>query len=198
MSDRLLAALIRLESALVARDWPSVPGLQPGLTEAEVRERLSDHDFEPPDELITLFGWHDGYRQPPDQVPGFRGGHIGSLASVYSLDAAMKQYLFVMDSIDELDLDPEPRWFPVFSWLNGDIVLNCGIDAETRGPVALWWPGPEEGFDSAYRPRSLAEPVEWWAGWVETGQSYWGPSPSGSGTLTVLSTLTNDQLTSNQ
>jgi hypothetical protein len=198
MTDRLLTALERLESALTSHGWPSVRGLQPGLTETEVRERLIDHDFEPPEELITRFGWHDGYLQPLDQIPGWQGGWIGSLASAYSLEQATKQYLFVMDSIDELDVDPEPRWFPVFSWLNGDIVLNCGNHPETRGTVALFWPGPDEGFDSTYRPRSLAEPVEWWAGWVETGRSYCGPSPSGSGAPAVLSALTIDQLTPNQ
>ena len=147
MTERLRIALERLERALSARDWPSVRGLQPGLSEAEIRERLVDHDFDPPDELITRFEWHDGYRQPADQNPSFRGGVIGSLAQVYSLEAAMHEYLFVTDTIDELDLDPEPRWFPVFSWLNGDILLNCGSDPETRGTVALFWPGPDEGFD---------------------------------------------------
>jgi hypothetical protein len=47
-ADRLVTALARLERNLVDQGWPSVRGLQPGLSESDVRERLVDAGFEPP------------------------------------------------------------------------------------------------------------------------------------------------------
>jgi hypothetical protein len=107
----------------------------------------------------------------------------------------MRNYLWVLDWIEEFEDDPEPRWFPVFGFLNASVVINCGADPETRGTVALWW--PHGGFDEGrYRPRSLAEPVEWWAGWIETAASYWTINEAGE--PQVRSRLTRDQLTAEQ
>jgi hypothetical protein len=197
-ADRLVTALARLERNLVDQGWPSVRGLQPGLSESDVRERLVDAGFEPPDELIALFGWHDGYVQPDDRLPSSKGGWITPRLGVLSIERALHRYYGVWTALEEIfeEDEVEARWFPVFAGPIGTVVINCGEDA-ARGSVAVF--EPVEGLVGGYRPSSLAEPVEWWANWLESGDYYWGrninQTPVGMTRLTAEQ-LDADQLSS--
>jgi hypothetical protein len=178
-ADRLVTALARLERN-------------------DVRERLVDAGFEPPDELIALFGWHDGYVQPDDRLPSSKGGWITPRLGVLSIERALHRYYGVWTALEEIfeEDEVEARWFPVFAGPIGTVVINCGEDA-ARGSVAVF--EPVEGLVGGYRPSSLAEPVEWWANWLESGDYYWGrninQTPVGMTRLTAEQ-LDADQLSS--
>jgi hypothetical protein len=193
--EPLREALDRLERALVANDWPVVRGLQPGLSEADIRGQLADMGFDPPQDLITVFSWHDGYEEPDDQLPGWRGGWITPRLCVASLSQALHDYYLVWTSLEEIfeEDEAEVRWFPLFRGPIGTLVINCGDDA-ARGSVAVW--EPDEGLSEGYQPPSLAEPLEWWANWLEAGDYYWLPNFNGA--PAALSRLTAETLTPEQ
>lgn len=176
--EPLKNALDRLERALAANDWPVVRGLRPGLSEVDIRQRLADIGFDPPEDLIDAFTWHDGYDQPDDQLPGWQGGWITPRLCVASLSQSLSSYDLIWPDFEEQYDEPEGRWFPVFNGPIGTVVINCGDDPSTRGSVSVW--DPVDGLSEGYRPASLAEPADWWANWLETGDYYWLPDFNGA------------------
>jgi hypothetical protein len=193
MTGPLLDALERLERALDEQSCPVVKGLQPGLGEGVIRRWLREQDFAPPEDLLVLYGWHDGYLQPVDEPRWV--GMISPGMQQLSLNEALSSYPFVKETIDMFDSDPERRWFPVISDGGGGyVVINCGDDPATRGIVASF--DAELDFSFGYRPRTLAEPVEWWAGFLESGTYVYEVAPDG--TPTWDSRIRDDQLTPNQ
>jgi hypothetical protein len=115
-----------------------------------------------------------------------------------SIERALHRYYGVWTALEEIfeEDEVEARWFPVFAGPIGTVVINCGEDA-ARGSVAVF--EPVEGLVGGYRPSSLAEPVEWWANWLESGDYYWGrninQTPVGMTRLTAEQ-LDADQLSS--
>jgi hypothetical protein len=169
MTDRLKTALERLERALTAQGNHVVKGLIPGLGEAEIRARVAEFGFEPHEDLITWFSWHNGYQLPVgDPVPDGLPGRIGP--TLIPLDLELACVLFVENRDWDFELiapGEEPKWFPVVRYSHaGEIVMYCGGDTSHRGQVAYWEAGFPEGFN---RPSMLAEPVEWWIEYIETG-----------------------------
>ncbi len=137
----------------------------PGVDADELRGRLGAFGLEAPDDLITWFGWHNGYEAPPGQP--WRGALLGV---VFASFEAMSTYYTDMFLAHEVELLPagSARWFPVVAFGgNQHIVMDCGDDADTRGTVA----GLTESFfdPRAYRARTLAEPVEWWCEFIASG-----------------------------
>lgn len=55
-SGRLAAALVRLEEVATLAGCRIGEGLQPGLSEDEVRAKLEPYGIDPPDDLVTFFG----------------------------------------------------------------------------------------------------------------------------------------------
>jgi hypothetical protein len=74
-------------------------------------------------------------------------------------------------------------WFPAVKF--GDdrwIMIDC-TDRATRGTVAAFAQSDfPEGF---YRPATLAEPVEWWCEFYETGLVRYDPEEGFDSKLTV-------------
>jgi hypothetical protein len=185
--------LARLERSLIDQDWPTIRGLQPGLSESDVRAGLVDAGFDPPDELIALFGWHNGYVRPDDQSS--KGAYITPGVGVLSLAQAIDNYYGIWTALEEIfeEEQAEARWFPLLRGPLGDVVINCGDDV-ARGTVAVF--EPVEGLAEGYRPSSLAEPVEWWANWLESRDYYWERNSDG---IPVTRTkLTAEQLDADQ
>jgi len=193
VSQRLQEALERLERALVQVRCPVVEGLQPGLTEADIRGQLGAVDLDPPEDLITLFGWHNGYHQPSEQE--WWGGWIGPSLQTRSLAQALDDYPTVYASIAEFDED-DPRWLPVM-WCGDPIIMYCGDDSRRRGTITARM--YEYPLDESHKISSLAVPIEWWAGFLETGDYRFTPLSDGTGTWDSLVTadrMTADQLSS--
>jgi hypothetical protein len=59
----------------------------------------------------------------------------------------------------------DATWFPVLLG-HGFVLMYCGTDESARGQVVGYSP-PEDW--PTYRPASLAEPMERWAGYLEDG-----------------------------
>jgi hypothetical protein len=194
VSVELREALMRLESVVTALNLPVVRGLQPPLSEEEVREHLVGQDFDPPSDVITVFGWHDGYLQPSDESAW--GGWVAPGMQFLRLDQALEAYGPIKEQIEEFDEDPELRWFPVaVDGGGGSFVINCGDDPETRGTVALI--DSELDFGEAGRLPGLTLPVTWWADFLEDGTYSYDPDGA-EGRGTWDSTLTPDRMTPEQ
>ena len=164
MPNRLQTALDRLQAWLEAHDAPVVNGLQPGVSADEVRERLAEFGLEPPEELLTWFGWHSGYVPPPDATPAHQ--LITGSVTPISLDRACQWYVeFVRRSLEALWPEEGTSWFPVFFINQGTALIDCG--GTGTGTIACY---EESEFpDDLYRPATLAEPVEWWLQQFDSG-----------------------------
>jgi hypothetical protein len=194
MSDRLLAALGRLEAVLAAQRNPVLRGLAPGVPEAELRERLKEWDLDPPQDLITLFGWHNGYVQPPGEP---FAGRIGSGISLLSLEQASQWYrdrvrFDIEVLIENAGWSESADWFPVALIAGTFVLMDCRRDVDSRGSVASW--EFLEITESRYRPNTLAEPVEWWIDYFETGVWQWDPFQSDITDMRDPSTMPESRL----
>ena len=168
MSERLREALERLEEAIEALGYPLRDGLRPGLGEAEIRAQLAPLGIDPPADLITLFGWHNGYQTPVGQPSR---GLLGPNLRTISLDRACREYVDMKISFEEMVKAGSSiglSWFPVLDFTGWDsIIMNCEEGSPRRGAVTEWSPADDLPSDL---PNTLAEPVERWAGLIESGQ----------------------------
>jgi cell wall assembly regulator SMI1 len=164
--QRLRDALRRADDVLARAGAPVVRGLQPGLGADEVRDQMASLGLTAPDDLLVWFGWHNGYRAPPGEVPDRNMFYLALPMSLVELVSRYSENYFEAQ-IEELG-EPNMRWFPVVgidsTWSH--IVMDCGHDPTTAGQVA--------GFNAHsafawYVARTLAEPVEWWLEFVDTG-----------------------------
>lgn len=171
MSERLRTALDRLAAALTTTGYPLIEGLRPGLSEAEVRARLAEIGVDPPSDIITLFGWHDGYESPPDSE---WHGRICAAYTLLTLDEACQLHV---ENQEPLELaaaytGEATEWFTVFATDAGFLVINYGDDPETRGRVAMSDSGDIEPAPDR-RPASLADTIELWTSYFGSGQWRW-------------------------
>lgn len=171
-SERLLNALDALVAAATAQGSRIAEGLQPGLSEADLRERLAPFVLDPPNELITLFGWHDGSR--PDDLDSW----FGPVHSFLALDKAIEDYEFIQEP-DMIEVwvrvgDIEhTEWFPLIDFDGAWVLMDCHRESASRGKVVGY--RPEDGMP-AYRA-ALTEPLERWAGYINSG--VWRREPDG-------------------
>lgn len=68
----LAGALAALEDRWRELDLPVAAGLQPGLSEEEIRSAWAARGLVPPAEIITWFSWHDGSLPGHPGMPGTR------------------------------------------------------------------------------------------------------------------------------
>jgi len=156
---RLRHALELLEDLLREQRNPIVDGLLPGLGAAEIRAQMRDLGLDAPDDLLTWFGWHNGYEQPPTSryqdwlAPSFRSTGIADLREHYL-------GMYLKYQIDAQSRDGA-RWFPILTTGNACVVMmDCGSDPATTGAVAK---KNELGLiESTHSVRELADIVEWW------------------------------------
>jgi len=197
MPDRLHRALERLEAVLAAQGHPVVDGLQPGIKENEVRGRLAQWGLDPPEDLITYFGWHNGYVTPAGR--DFHG-EIGSGVRPMSLAQACQAYeegvRFDLETlVEHTGWADGTEWFPVVVSTSGRYVLmDCRRDTPSRGSVAGW--ENLEMTEPQFRPATLAQPVEWWAEYFETGVWRWDPTDGGIVNMLDFATMPEERLRS--
>ena len=178
MNTRLLRALEALEAWLRSSGHPGVAGLRPGVPEAEVREQLGALGLDPPDDVLTFFGWHNGYEQAP-RDDGHWYGRITPSWFPLTLDEACKRFLELREMFELEEQHGEmvgTHWFPLLQADAYCVLVDCRPEQEHRGRIAVsdWitelWPSPD------LRPRSLAEPVEEWLSLLNDGLWHWDRS----------------------
>jgi hypothetical protein len=174
MTERLREALERLEAALAQVGHPVVRGLRPGRPAEEVQARLAEIDVDPPEDVITFFGWHDGYETPSGDV---WQGRISPSYRPFSLDEACDEHASHQDVLKAAAeyTGEQSQWFAILEADGAWCVVNYGCSSNTRGQVAAWdggelTPAPE------HRPSSLAEPIELWVSYLEAGHWRWDGS----------------------
>ena len=163
MSNRLVSLLDRLVVAVTNQGSSMRDALLPGLGEDAIRSRLSPLGLEPPPELIALFGWHNGCHTSSGLDSWF--GPAMTLLSLEKAEEAhelVQEFLPVRVEVGEIE---HALWFPVVDRHEaGVVVMDCHGASPSFGSVF--------GYDfqldlPAYRPPTLAEPMERWVGYVE-------------------------------
>jgi hypothetical protein len=164
---RLRLALERLEAALIRTGYPIAEGLQPGLSEDEVRTRLAAIGVDPPDDLVTWFGWHDGYETP---TGGSYYGWICPAFEILTLEEACERHAYHQQDLllSTPYRDQQTEWFPVLRSDAASCVINYSDDVESRGSVAICDAGVVEPAPGR-RPASLVEPIELWLSYLDSG-----------------------------
>jgi hypothetical protein len=171
VTQRLRSALDGLEIALAQAGHPVVEGLRPGLPEDEVRARLAEVEVSPVEDIVTFFGWHDGYQLPPG---GTWYGRISPAFRPYGLDEACKEHVTQQDVLYAAAeyTGEQTQWFALLEADATWCVVNYSADLDTRGRVAVW-DGGELTPAPARRPATLAEPIELWLSYLESGVWRW-------------------------
>jgi hypothetical protein len=161
---------LRLEAAGNAQGIPALAHLAPGLDETRIERALSAVGLEPVGEVLSVFGWHDGFRRE-DMMPGDwninpRGLRLLTLEDAVS---AYGEYFRHHKNIrDEMDLT---GWFPIFAWGPGFVTVHCEHPDAGTHETWLWdpWTGEEVAVPS------LDLPLSWWITFLETGAWRWTP-----------------------
>lgn len=104
---------------------PAARSLQPGLKPEQIRERLKDLPLTIPEDLYTLYTWHNG------QQPTGPGAEFIPAYTFLSLDDALKTYREMRElsktSIQDNEFWP-PYYFPILSFEGSYYVVLCGGD----------------------------------------------------------------------
>ncbi len=140
--------LERLKASWRRAGAPIVDHLEPGLTRDAIDAAFAPYeDLEPPEELYTWWGWHNG-----------AAGHmLGGDREFLSLEAALAFYEDIQPGVPSvlLPVTTDRPWFHIeclqYSSQTGRIV---GFDVGE--PLEIWLP-------------SLGELVETWIGFIEQG-----------------------------
>jgi HEAT repeat protein len=121
-----------------------------------------------PDEVVTLYSWHDGTMTYPG-VPGlFPGAWFLSLADVVSTYG--QRSAAARDAAVGTDLAPEelydPRWLPLFVREHGMRVLVTGEDGNGG---AIWYVSGEDPLEREREYHDLTDMVDTIASCYEDG-----------------------------
>lgn len=175
-ASAVLAQLRAWEQALAARDPAWTAGLRPGLDEAQVHALCEPYGVTPTEDVIALWGWHDGDRPDlaedwdrPSILPD--EGLFLSLAA--SLEGSREMQRITMDGDDDGDCPWEEelsereghdvqmffrRAYLIFADRESPTYLDCTDPNVVETPTCLY---VTEAPDRTLRP-SLAARLEMW------------------------------------
>ncbi|WP_406830503.1 SMI1/KNR4 family protein [Pedococcus sp. KACC 23699] len=103
--------------------------LRPGLPPEQTRTDLGERGLVPSDELVELYGWHDG----TDALEGTTLDDMHLFPGFYF--ASLKEALTNYDAFRD-DRRWNPDWLPVFANGGGDfLAVTCSEEPNTRGEV---------------------------------------------------------------
>lgn len=169
--EPLRESLNRFEAAVRATGAGVAWLLAPGLPESDVRAELASIGMEPPQELITWFGWHNGLTQAH---PKSGGDGILVRWFPFSLKESIADWRHQPKSMDVFDW--HPTWLPIgaLSAHATRLAIDC---TPSQGPRArLHVAAPEDGlFNFKVMPivDGLSTAVDWWMQALERGWIYY-------------------------
>lgn len=106
----------------------SAAALQPGLSDAQIDQRIQSLPFALPQSLREMYRWHNGQR---DNQPFF------SHYTFFPLEEALEEYLLARETAAESGKEWQPGWFPVFGF-QGDFFLLDLSQSQGLSPVYLY------------------------------------------------------------
>jgi hypothetical protein len=161
----LIDALERLETILRGLGTPAAQALRPGLPAAEVEAQLASIGLTAPADLLTWYGWHNGSAAPDgplgdaEFLPNWWFGSVEDMVALYRDDVH-----WLLDEIGHQGVE----WFPILKSRTGDYHVLMRCDGLAPGEIAFIANGAFE--PDLYKPRSLEEPLVWWADYIENGK----------------------------
>jgi hypothetical protein len=121
--------LVRYERSLSGIGYPT-EALQPGRSEAEIRDVFASFDLEAPDEVVALYEWHDGVDLGGYRT-GFGGVQFWPLSFVSHRREADRAHAG-RDGIGSDDWQWNPKYVQIFGDNNG-----IAVDCSTRATPAV-------------------------------------------------------------
>jgi hypothetical protein len=170
-ASQLHQSLLRLEHIWVEQGMPVVDHLAPGISPAELAAQLEPVGLQPPDELCTWYGWHNGLSESAMGLPR-RHAEILPAGLPLSVAAGTKE-LRLNESIAPPPVW-QPGWFPIVAIHHGaSYMVDCR--GWTDAPAQVMNFEFEDGGFESDRPRasSLTQVVAWWLECYEDGTYVW-------------------------
>jgi len=147
---------------------PVLKALRPGLDREGLAALASELPFPIPDEVATLYSWHDGTRTYPGVPELFPGAWFLSLAAVGA--SYQQQSAAAREAAVDTDLTPEqlydPRWLPLFVREHGMRVFVTG-GADNDGEI--WYVSREDPIEREREYRDLTDMIKSIAACYEDG-----------------------------
>jgi hypothetical protein len=140
--------------------------LRPGLTSSSIVETVeTELGFTPTEELVTWFGWHDGFRPP---VGGQAPIQVIPFIRPSSLQGAVDKYR-IGQSLGKLAWYWAPHWLMIEDGLHGYSVSCEEIPAKT--PIVRFVDEDNPPLKPQYRAGalSLCTLVTWWLELLRNG-----------------------------
>lgn len=165
-SDALREALARLEDALARAGSPVVSLMSPGLAPEVVRAALEPLGMQPPGELLTWFGWRNGF---PPGTPAWSGRTSILWWAPFSLEAAVAEYHWQKPGPEVWQW--RPTWLPLaHSDSAPRMAVDCTPPQGQEATVRMADPFAG-GFDEAEvsSVRGLAGVVDKWVEAIDIG-----------------------------
>lgn len=173
-SPELLSRLLREYEAEARAHVGHVSGALPGLSRDEIVTQFAEVGLVPPEELVTLFEWHNGVAVgQPNPFPRLGFTPLAELCRNYS----SRQRMF--EQFDDEDLQfvtwgAGPGWFPLVP-TQYTLVVDCARNPQLPPRVRF----TDIEFDENQSPRisgqivSLCTLVIWWIDGIRSGAHTW-------------------------
>ncbi len=178
-SAKMLKSLLReLGEVIASKGIPIDEWLNPGLDSATISNKLEQHDLGTPEELTTLYGWHNGFASNlgARAIPRFPFSPLEIALENYEVGVQVLEK-FARDKRREilgLDWGSPPGFLPLISD-NYTIAVDCQGDPANPPQIHFtfpeFWETPNLG-----RAVSLCTMVTFWLEGIESGAHEWDPS----------------------
>lgn len=158
--ESLADVLAELEGRLHTLGAGVAALLAPGLSEDQVRSRLAELGMEPPGELVTWFGWHDGLLDHPD--PALEQFYPVIRWHLMSLEQCLQDWFGQPRGAEVWQWDP--TWLPIGHYGNADrLTVNCTPPQQRSARLSIY-SAEEGGFGRCEAPivTGFAGVVRWW------------------------------------
>jgi hypothetical protein len=170
--EPLEEVLAELEDRLLTIGAGVAGLLAPGLSEDQVRTRLGELGMEPPGELVTWFGWHDGLINPD---PAFERYDRVIRWHPMTLEQCIQDWSGQPRGPEDWQWDP--TWLPVGHYDNSSrLTVDCTPPQQRLARLSAY--GAEEGgFGRCAAPVviGLAGVVRWWLDALDAGHITYVP-----------------------
>ena len=163
--ERLRALLAELDDAWSAAGLPIAHHTRPGLDPDEVRRQCHALDLEPPVELVTWFGWHDGtdVRHAVRRANHVGIDHLTLISLTEALEIVVAHWQPTDPTRPSWGLAWRDGWVPIAREGNGTVlVVDCRRPAHEPSPVRRFHPDDDAHADVVHHA-SIADLAADWA-----------------------------------
>jgi cell wall assembly regulator SMI1 len=149
--------------------------MRPGLSDADMDERVATIGLTLPDEARVFWRWHDGV--PEDGRANPIGAFRGRFLPLHEAMAVHRVFRKTVLECHEGEGDPgirfRPSWLPLFGRQH-PIVLDCSVGRDQPTPLRMI--NLEDPLEPRVRAGSLGEAVRLWTEALDRGWWRWNAS----------------------